>query len=185
MDWNPHYELEGKHAFLSASKSSWINYSESKLIETYNNFYAKEMGTRLHEFAKEAILLGQKLKDDKTTLAMFVNDAIGYRMNPEQVLFYSPNCFGTADAISFKKNLLRIHDLKTGKTPASMNQLEVYDALFCLEYGKEPENIEHELRIYQNNEAVIYIPEQERIRQIMNTIINHNKIIEKLKSDWR
>lgn len=185
MDWNPHYELEGKHAFLSASKSSWINYSESKLIETYNNFYAKEMGTRLHEFVKEAILLGQKLKGDKTTLAMFVNDAIGYRMNPEQVLFYSPNCFGTADAISFKKNLLRIHDLKTGKTPASMNQLEVYDALFCLEYGKEPENIEHELRIYQNNEAVIHIPEQERIRQIMNTIINHNKIIEKLKSDWR
>lgn len=116
---------------------------------------------------------------------MFVNDAIGYRMNPEQVLFYSPNCFGTADAISFKKNLLRIHDLKTGKTPASMNQLEVYDALFCLEYGKEPESIEHELRIYQNNEAVIHIPEQERIRQIMNTIINHNKIIEKLKSDWR
>ena len=185
MDWNPHYELEGKHAFLSASKSSWINYSESKLIETYNNFYAKEMGTRLHEFAKEAILLGQKLKGDKTTLAMFVNDAIGYRMNPEQVLFYSPNCFGTADAISFKKNLLRIHDLKTGKTPASMNQLEVYDALFCLEYGKEPESIEHELRIYQNNESIIHIPEQERIRQIMNTIINHNKIIEKLKSDWR
>lgn len=185
MNWNTHYELEGKHAFLSASKYHWINYSDQKLEETYSNYYATEKGTKLHEFAKEAILLGIKLKGDKTTMAMFVNDAIGYRMNPEQILFYSINCFGTADAISFKKNLLRIHDLKTGKSPTSMNQLEIYDALFCLEYGQDPEKIEHELRIYQNNEAVIHIPEPERIRFIMNKIISNDKILEKLKNDWR
>ena len=58
--------------------------------------------------------------------------------NGEQALYYSDNCFGTADAISFKKNFLRIHDLKTGVTPGSMKQLLIYASMFCLEYNFLP-----------------------------------------------
>jgi hypothetical protein len=37
---------------------------------------------------------------------MYVNDAIGYQMTPEQPIYYSENCVGTADAISFKNDFL-------------------------------------------------------------------------------
>ena len=40
MIWNDHSKLEGKHAFLSASKYSWVNYDENKLAESRNNFLA-------------------------------------------------------------------------------------------------------------------------------------------------
>ena len=132
MDFNKHFELIDKHAYLSASKYHWLNYSDDKLVESYTSFLAIERGTRLHEFAKEAIEMGIKLPRNKKTLNMYVNDAIGFRMTPEQPLYYSENCFGTADSIAFSKKLLRVHDLKTGTTPASMNQLKIYDALFCL-----------------------------------------------------
>ena len=112
---------------------------------------------------------------------MYVNDAIGYRMTPEQVLFYSENCFGTADAIVFKKDFLRIHDLKTGVTPSSIKQLEVYAALFCLEYSKNPNNIRIELRIYQNDEVIVHEPHPEDILYIMDKIISFDKRIEKIK----
>ena len=132
MNFNTHSDLEGMHAFLGASKYSWINYDEEKLAESYRNVLAKKKGTELHDFACRAIQLGIKLPKNNNTLNMYVNDAIGYKMVPEQVLYYSPNCFGTADTISFKKKLLRIHDLKTGVTKASMKQLEIYAALFFL-----------------------------------------------------
>jgi hypothetical protein len=114
---------------------------------------------------------------------MYVNDAIGFKMKPEQVLYYSENCFGTADAIIFRNNLLRIHDLKTGVTKAHMEQLEIYAALFCLEYKKRPSDIDMELRIYQNNEIVIFNPTAEDIVPIMDKIITFDKIINKLKSE--
>ena len=106
MNFNRHSNLEGQHAFLGASKFHWLNYSEEKLIESYSNALAKQRGTELHEFAAQCIRLGQKLPKSKKTLNMYVNDAIGYRMSPEVVLFYSEYCFGTADAISFKDNIL-------------------------------------------------------------------------------
>jgi hypothetical protein len=134
MNFNDHSKLKGFHAFLSASSYHWLNYTEEKLITAYTNALAKERGTELHDFAAKAIELRQKLQASKKTLNMYVNDAIGFRMIPEQVLYYSDNCFGTADAISFRKNFLRIHDLKTGATPAKMEQLMIYAALFCLEY---------------------------------------------------
>ena len=112
---------------------------------------------------------------------MYVNDAIGFKMQPEQILYYSDNCFGTVDTISFKKNFLRIHDLKNGETPASMKQLMVYNALFCLEYDVNPRDIETELRLYQSDDVLIYVPEPEEIRKIMDTIITFDKRIELLK----
>lgn len=130
MEFNKHKNLEGCHAFLGASKYHWINYDASKVAASYRNYLATLKGTELHDFAARCIKLGQKLPKSKKTLNMYVNDAIGYRMTPEQVLYYSDNCFGTADSISFKDSLLRIHDLKTGVTPAHMEQLEIYAALF-------------------------------------------------------
>ena len=181
MNFNNHWNLEGKHATLSASKYQWLNYDDEKMIQTYQNQLRIEMGTRLHEFAAECINLGQKLPRSKKTLNMHVNDAIGYHMKPEVVLYYSDFVFGTADAISFHNNLLRIHDLKTGTHKAKPDQLMIYAALFCLEYGVEPEQIEMELRIYQNDEVFITIPESEDIRMIMNKVIHFDKLLKDLK----
>lgn len=181
MKWNDHSKLSGTHAFLSASQYHWINYDEDKLIERYSTFKASLMGTKLHEFAATCIELGQRLPKSQKTLNMYVNDAISFKMNPEQILFYSENCYGTADAICFRKGLLRIHDFKSGVVTAHMEQLLVYAALFCLEYKQRPGNIETELRIYQNNDIVIFNPTAEDILPIMDTIIKFDKIINKLR----
>lgn len=183
MNFNKHFSVEGKHAFLGASKYHWINYDEKKVVESYLRHQATLKGTILHDFAAQCIQLGQKLPKSKKTLNMYVNDAIGYRMTPEQVLYYSDNCFGTADAISFRDNLLRIHDLKTGVTPAHMEQLEVYAALFCLEYKIKPSNIDMELRLYQNDEVLIHVPTAEDIVPIMDKIITFDKALMKIKME--
>ena len=183
MNFNKHSGFEGLHAFLGASNYHWINYDEEKLRNYYINYLAKERGTRLHAFASECINLGIRLPKSKKTLNMFVNDAIGYRMNSEQVLLYSENAFGTADAISFKNGLLRIHDLKTGATPASMHQLEVYASLFCLEYKIKPSDIGMELRIYQSDDIFVHQPEVDNIVPIMDKIIIFDKCISKLKEE--
>lgn len=183
MHFNEHSELKGLHAFLSPSQYHWIRYSDDKLEERYANHLAKVRGTMLHEFAAQAISLGIKLKGDRTTLAMYVNDAIGFKMTPEQPLYYSDNCFGTADAISFRKNLLRIHDLKTGAIAASMSQLEVYAAIFCLEYQIKPGTINMELRIYQDNKILIHNPKAEEILPIMDLIVRFDEKIERMKMD--
>ena len=181
MIFNKHYELEGLHAFLGASKYHWINYDDKKLIETFNSYLAIQRGTKLHELAKQLIEMNVNLPKRKKTLNMYVNDAIGYGMTPEQPLYYSQNCFGTADAISFSQNFLRIHDLKTGTTPASMHQLEIYAALFCLEYEKNPKDIDIELRIYQSNEVFYSNPSYSEIMPIISKIIDFDKKIEELK----
>lgn len=183
MKFNKHWELEGKHAFLSASKYHWINYDTDRLISAYNNFKAKERGTRLHEFACEAIKLGVKLSNGKRTLNRYVNDAVGFGMTPELILYYSDNCFGTADAISFDGETLRIHDLKTGQVPASFRQLEVYTALFCLEYDVNPSEIDIYLRIYQSDEVLEETPELDDILAIMETIIEFDRVLDGLRKE--
>ena len=151
------------------------------MVESYNKFLATLKGTTLHEFAAQCIKLGQKLPKSKKTLNNYVNDAIGYKMIPEQVLYYSENCFGTADAICFRNRLLRIHDLKTGIIPAHMEQLEIYAALFCLEYKFKPSDIDIELRIYQHDEVLCHNPSVEEIVPIMDKIITFDKAINKVK----
>ena len=183
MNFMKHFELEGKHAFLGASNYHWINYDSDKIINIYMRRQATLKGTALHELAAKLIELGQKLPKSKKTLNMYVNDAIGFKMKPEQVLYYSNNCFGTADAISFRNNILRIHDLKTGFTPAHMEQLLIYAALFCLEYKVKPSEIQFELRIYQNDEIAIMNPTAEDIVPIIDKIITFDKVIEKIKRE--
>lgn len=181
MNFNNHSMLEGQHAFLGASKYHWINYDESKVAESYAKFLATQKGTVLHEFAAQCIRLGQKLPKSQKTLNMYVNDAIGFKMVPEQVLFYSENCFGTADAIAFRNDLLRIHDLKTGVIKAHMEQLMIYAALFCLEYKVKPADIDIELRLYQGNEIEIHEPGVDEIVPIMDKIVTFDKVIKKIK----
>ena len=183
MIFNKHSDLEAAHAFLSPSKYHWLNYDDDKLRETYLNQQAIQKGTELHKFACDSIRLGINLPKNRKTLNMYVNDAIGFKMQPEVPLVYSMNCFGTADSICFRNGLLRIHDLKTGATPANMKQLEIYNALFCLEYGLKPKNIRSELRIYQNDEIVVHNPVAGDIQAVMDRIISSDRIIEKMKQE--
>lgn len=188
MQWNDHFRLQGKHAFLSASKYSWLRYSEDKLVETFAKSMAAAKGTELHAFASNAIRLGIKLPRGNKTLNRYVNDAIGFQMIPEQVLYFSDNAFGTADAVLFKQTprgekpyILRIHDLKTGVTPSNMDQLLIYTAFFCLEYRFKPSELDIELRIYQNDEVISYIPDPVEIINIMDKVVAFDKRIEMMK----
>lgn len=181
MNFNDHSSVKGAHAFLSASKYHWINYDVEKLKTTYERYLAVEKGTKLHALACDLITMGVKLPKTNKTLNLYVNDAIGYKMTPEQPLYYSDNCFGTADAISFNRGMLRIHDLKTGETKASMTQLEIYAALFCLEYEKNPRDIDMELRIYQSDKVLVHNPNASDILIITDKIITFDRELNKLK----
>lgn len=188
MNYNKHSNLEGAHAFLGASKYHWINYDESKIAESYYNFMAIQNGTEMHELAKMLIQKRTKLPKSTKTLNAYVNDAIGYRMKPEQILYYSDNCFGTTDAISsldsvFKTNVLRIHDLKTGVTKAHIEQLRIYAALFCLEYKVKPVDISIQLRIYQSDSVFGEESDPVDILKITDSIISFDKVIAKIKSE--
>ena len=183
MIFNTHSNYEGKHAFLGASKYYWLNYDANKLVEYYRNFQAVQRGVVLHSFAAQCIKLGQKLPKAKKTLNMYVNDAIGFKMTPEQVLYYSDNCFGTADTIAFRDNFLRIHDYKSGAVPAHIEQLMIYAALFCLEYRVKPADIQTELRIYQFNDIFANEPNPEDIESIMAQIKDFDEILDKIKRE--
>ena len=186
MLFNNHRNLEGLHAPFSASQSSWLRYDDEKAIEVYNNRRAAEMGSKLHKWAKDTIDLGIKQPRSKKTIYAYVNDAIGFRMSTEVVLLYSPRFFGTADAISFRDGILRIHDLKTGRSgniENHMEQLEVYAALFCLEYKVKPGDIEMELRVYKNDEVLVHNPTVEDIAPIMDKIIHLDKLLEKMERE--
>ena len=197
MNFMKHSDLEGKHAFLSPSKNAWLNYSQEKLAVSFKNSYAQSIGTTLHEFAAKRIKYRMRLrKTDKDSMAFYmkdaglpdfviepdkyynnlmayVNDAIGYRMTPEQPLYYSENCFGTADAISIRNGLLRIHDLKTGSSPVSMAQLELYTALFFLEYPEYSlTDCKVECRIYKSDEVLSYEPTADSIGDCINKIVS-------------
>lgn len=183
MQFYRHVNLEGCHAPFSASQSSWLRYDDNKIREVYDNKKAAERGTLLHKWAKDTIDLGIKQPRSQRTLSAYVNDAIGFRMATEVVLYYSPRFFGTADAISFRNGVLRIHDLKTGVTPVKMEQLMIYAALFCLEYGIKPGDITIELRIYQSDTIKEFVPTAEDIVPIMDRIVHLDKLLEKIDNE--
>lgn len=203
MRFNKHPEYEGKHAFLGASKSTWLRWSPDILEQRFYSQYATQQGTAVHEMAADLIFTRLKLRRTDERLIEyvmfknyipkgaydaqhillntlpFVNDAIGYRMEPEVILYYSPNCFGTADAIGYddKNRILRISDLKNGVTPSKMEQLIVYAALFCLEYRMDPFKMKTELRIYQNVETLLYLPEPQEIKDVMDMIRHSDSLV--------
>lgn len=191
MKFKRHKELEGKHALLAASRYHWINYTDERLFEYVDDVHAAVRGTKYHELAKRCVELGQKLPNTSQTVNLYVNDVIGYRMEPEVSLFYSEYAFGTADAISFRKEevqyegdlephfeqILRIFDLKTGKNEASAVQLVVYAALFCLEYNIRPFDIVLDLRIYQNDAVVPIEVDAEEVLHVMGRIKELSKLL--------
>lgn len=183
MNFHDHSNLEGLHAPFSPSQPAWLRYDDDKIREVFRNKQAVQLGTRLHEWAAETIQLGLKQKGTNKTIYNYVNDAIGFHMTPEQVLYFSPRFFGTTDAITFKNGILRIHDLKTGKTPAHMEQLEIYAALYCLEYGVKPADIRMELRMYQNDEVLVHTPDVTDIAPIMDKIRHFDKVLEELEEE--
>ena len=186
MQFNQHRNLSGLHAPFSPSQSAWLRYDDEKATDVYLNRKAAEMGTRLHAWAAETINLKIKQPRSNKTLSAYVNDAIGFRMDTEVVLFYSERFFGTADAICFRNNTLRIHDLKTGsvgKIESHIEQLEIYAALFCLEYKIKPTDIDIELRVYKNDDVICHKPTAEDIVPIMDKIIHLNKLLERIENE--
>ena len=181
MHFRTHSHLAGSHAFLSPSYYHWVNYSHEKLEHRFKTARAALEGVEDHRYAAEAIELREFQMNDQATLGMYINDCIVDRMTPEQILFYSDNCYGTADAISFRHNLLRIRDLKTGVTRTSEHQLEIYAALFCLEYEISPFDIEIELRIYQDNTYREYTADPAHIAYIIDKMIAFDVRINELR----
>ena len=184
MKFNDHNKLEGLHSVFSASKPTWLRYDDERAIDIYSNRKAAEMGSILHKWAQDTINLKIKQPRSKKTIYAYVNDAIGFDMDTEVVLYYSERFFGTADAISFSNGVLRIHDLKTGKTGKiedHMEQLLVYAALFCLEYKMKPGEIKIELRIYKNDDVLVCNPEADDILPIMDKIIHLDNLLAKLE----
>ena len=205
MNWNQHRNLEGSHAFLSASKYSWLTKTNEEIVQSYTNSFAQSIGTLSHAFAADYIRFREKLKkgDSRTlkmdlmrkgipeyaidiraffpTVMQYVNDSIDYMMDPEVLLYYSDLCFGTADAIQVSNGVLRIHDLKTGSTVAKIDQLKIYAALFYLEYGQKPERLRTELRIYQSDDIIVHEPEVDEIREVMDAIVEKDRVLQKLK----
>lgn len=205
MKWNDHSMLKDTHAIFSPSTSGWEKYSPERLQERYLTSYAADIGTAVHEEAmwhitkkilvkasskgefKLSLYKRSNLPDDVIdamdlnpmfdAYMIYVNDAIGYRMDPEVILYSSDLCYGTADSISFNNNFLRIHDLKTGATTPHIEQLFKYAALFCLEYKVDPRNIQSELRIYQaNNDILIVNPAGDEIMPFIDQITEINKL---------
>lgn len=184
MHFNTHSHLANLHATLSPSSPAWMNYDSDKMDAVYRSKIAAQRGSDLHEFAANAIRLQQRLEDTGQTLNSYVNDAIGFRMIPEQVLFWTMDAFGTADSISYRDNFLRVHDLKTGITETTFRQLEGYAALFCLEYEKDPFKLDGmEFRIYQSDEIKVLIGDPHSIMQIMETIKLFSVQIAKLRKE--
>lgn len=189
MNFNSHSDLEGRHAFLSASKGHWVNYTDEKFDLNWYTHKASVRGTQLHDLACRMIRLGVKLADSPQTLNRYVNDAIGFRMSPEFVIAYSYNAFGTADALSFNKDpetgrmVLRIHDLKTGMTKTTFRQLVIYVAMFCLEYDVKPSEIDVYLRIYQYDDYEEIIPDLDEVIKIMDVLVKWDARIKQLQRE--
>lgn len=177
MNFEKFSRLEGKHAVFNPSQPYWLRYTDEKAVAYYTTKKAAERGTKLHEWAKTTIDLGIKQPRSNCTLYAYVNDAIGFHMSTEVTLYYDDICFGTADAISFRNNKLRVHDLKTGKGPVHREQLLVYVALFCLQYKVNPADIQIECRIYQNDEIDKFCPEVDDILPIMDHIKHLVKLV--------
>ena len=183
MRFNTHSKLSGSHAMLSPSSYHWVNYDDHKIDASIFASFSARRGTEMHELAQRAIRLGVRFPDTNETINRYVNDCIGFRMTTEQTLFYSNNCYGTTDAISFRVQKLRIFDLKTGITKCKVTQLEIYAALFCLEYGVNPLEIEMEFRIYQNDEVQIFEGDPIEVTRIMSQIVTFDKRIEELRTE--
>lgn len=158
--------------------------------EVENFIYQKYFDDRYQEMRKDGkpilSFAGEVVSNVFDTIKDYINDGIGYKMIVEQPLVFNEDFFGTADTIVFRDGMLRIHDLKTGVLPAKMEQLQIYAALFFLEYAIKPGEVDMELRLYQSNEIIVFNPTVEDILPIMDTILKFSKLITetKVREGW-
>lgn len=207
-------KLEGTHALFSASKGSWKNDTDDEqIIRRYINSFATTIGTSVHKFAKNCIDNKIKLsKNDKKLLLYhlltdpeanipeavidleylfsnvrnYVNDAIMLNMSTEVLLVYSDLAYGTADAISCVNNFLRIHDLKTGRSPVHIDQLLIYAAYYCLDHNVKPRDLVGiELRIYQGSEVIYHEPNPEEIEEIMAKAVFCDDVVNRFRLEGK
>lgn len=179
MRFNKHSHLEGLHAFLSPSNYHWTNYDKEKLLARYRTTRAAQRGTELHALAHSLIKHRQYLRDDPpTTMSLYVRDCIDHNLRPEQTLFYSIHCFGTPDAIGLTDNHLTVNDLKTGVSKTNVRQLEVYAAIFCLEYGIDPLSLTYTFRIYQHDEIRQYEGIPVEIEYLTRVIVESSALLD-------
>lgn len=184
MRFRKHLHLEGQHAFLSPSVYHWINYDEEKLAYRYKALRAALEGMEQHRYAAVAIEEREFQDNEASTLGLYINQCIQFKMAPEVVLYFSPNSFGTVDAIAYRHRRLRISDLKTGVTRSSEHQLEIYASLFCLEYEIDPISMRAiELRIYQDDRCRVYDADPLMIKAIMDKIVRFDAIINELREE--
>lgn len=212
MTFTKHSDKVGKHAMLSPSSWRWVRDTPDELIKRLASQYMPVIGTNLHEIACKHIKYCIKMNkyDRKNVLLellakgvpsiildaldfdlifenlmLYVNDCIGFKMTPEVVLMYSDNMWGSTDAICFdeRAHMLRIHDYKSGFGQVYMEQVMIYEALFCLEYQVRPEDIENELRIYQANSILYHNPTPDEINEIMDQIVMGDRILQQLKQE--
>jgi len=207
MEWNRHPELMNWHTFLSPSKYAFLRKTDEELVNSYYSSFATEIGTATHAFAADCIKFQHTLDEEDwrhlefelqrkrfpngsfdigfifPTVRQYVNDSIARQMDPEIGLKYSDLCAGTADAIAFRRKKLFIHDLKTGTTPAKIDQLMGYAALFFLEYGYKPESIHTELRIYQSGDIFVCEPKSDEVREVMDAIVHADLVLQNLKEE--
>lgn len=178
------------HSFASGNIKAYESYDEENLDDVRKGFRNYVRGRYPLDQDKTASLAFMFLdnmryvpEESWLSVAQFINDGCQYKMNSEQPLWYSDNAFGTTDAISFYRNKLRIHDLKTGDTPAKLMQLNIYAALFCLEYHKQPDQIKIELAIYQFGNVTKESPDPKDIRDLMDLIVEDDRVLNLMSLD--
>lgn len=189
LRFNQHFELEGRHAFLGASKYHWIRYDADKMKQIWANQFKSQRGTRIHNVARILINEKVKLERNSMTLNMYVNDAIGLMLTPEVPLMFSQNAFGTADAAGFDTDtkIFRVHDLKTGDHPGNFDQLRIYCAFFWHEYlkptGLSLHDITFIMRIYQSDTLMELHAEPNELQEILDKLTEFDPIIEVMREE--
>lgn len=203
--FNPHKEIgKDDHAIISPSRHNVKPGMTDEQFDAYIcSIWSTTIGTALHDLAatiitkRVRISSGREMQHDidialckagvpmnvnynptlPETLIMYTKDCIGFDMSIEQPLAYSKWVFGRADAISFnpRKGELKIFDLKTGKVPASLDQLLQYAAIFFLEYNIKPGEVKTELDIYQNGDILTGLPKASDILPQMDEFKKRSK----------
>lgn len=177
------HEFAASQISLQLKYSTLKDLSHSILSYIYRKYYDEERA-EITETGNKILQTARVLPKEKlVTLQQYINDGSGFRMKTEQTLVYSDFIYGTADAIRYEDDVLRISDYKSGKHPVSMDQLLVYAALFCLEYKVDPMKTKFHLRIYQQGKIICNEPEGSQILDIANRIVYVNKVATSVRGE--
>ena len=182
MSWGRYSKLKGQHALLSPSNYHWINYDKEKLLKVLYNQKMKERGTKLHEFASEAINL-KRYQAGNDNVSQFVNDCIDMKMHSEEVVYATEYAFGTADAINEVNDVIYIFDLKTGEHKAKFTQLYLYAAFYCIMNDINPISKKYVFRIYQYEEYEQLEGDPLEVKRLMELTIEDSDVVKAIEEE--